>query len=105
MVDIITRDGGLALNEENLKVRALQEDEDRVYWEIFGSKPLLQQLTLVPIKRKGLKRHAGISSHLRKGSSVLKMKRGSVISKKLKKKPDLLNRVRVNDLLDSLSQL
>ena len=104
VVDVINRNGGLYLNDQVLEVCALQGNEERVYWEIYGSKPIISKVPIIPIKKNGLKRHAGISSHLRKDTSLNK-KSGSCILKKSKKRKASLNKVRINDLLDSISQL
>lgn len=104
VVDVINRNGGLYLNDELIKVRALQGDEDRVYWEIYGSKPIDLKLPIIPIKRKGLKRNVGISQHLRKDTSLGK-KRGASIRKNTKRKKTALSKVKINDLLDSISKL
>lgn len=103
VVDIINRNGGLYLNEDVLQVRALQGDEDRVYWEIYGSKQIDSKVPILPIKRKGLKRHIGISSHLRKDTSL--KKKGASIKKNTKRKRNALSKVKIHDLLDSISKL
>lgn len=105
VVDVINRNGGLLLNDEIIQVRSLQGDEDRVYWEIYGSKAIDSKIPVITVKRKGLKRHAGISAHLRKDSANLSKKKGSSISKNTKRKKNVLNKVRINDLLDSISKL
>ena len=104
VVDVIARNGGIFFNDEMIHVRALEGNEDRVYWEMYGSVPITSKTPIFPVKRKGLKRHAGISCHLRKESSLSK-KKGSSILKKSKRKKDISKKVRVSDLLDSISQL
>jgi hypothetical protein len=103
VVDVINRNGGLYLNEELITVRALQGDEDRVYWELYGSKPITSKVPIIPIRRNGLKRHAGISSHLRKDTS-LKTKSAS-IKKNTKRKRNALSKIKMHHLLDSISKL